>query len=106
MSICLKAIDRNVMIYLEKPIMIHSRSQEYCHVIHNYISVSKEEKRGEWLLDSLLILTAMLYPFGYSTFISTVLPKHIFNIAQPTWNVRTLSLGVTTPGFMSYSSIC
>jgi len=94
------------MIYLEKPIMIHSRSQEHCHFKHNYISVSKEEKRGEWLLGSLLILTSTLHPFGYSTFISAVLPKHIFNIAQPTWNVLTLSLAVTIPGVMSYSSIC
>ena len=40
----------NAMVYLDRPIMIHSQSWEYCHLKCNHISVSKEERgNGYWV---------------------------------------------------------
>ena len=34
----------NAMVYLDRPVMIHSQSWEYCHLKCNHISASKEER--------------------------------------------------------------
>lgn len=38
----------DAMIYLDRPIMVHSQGWECCHIKHNHLSVCKEERGGAY----------------------------------------------------------
>lgn len=81
----------DVMIYLDRPIMVHSESWGYCHLEHHH----QQGRKGRWWMSKLILLNAMvhsIHSWDCPTVVSELLSKHIFNIVETRWNVSTLSL--------------